>query len=72
LIFEITGHGLYEYIKRGFALKSTGLSERDDPLHPAISFFAAGPLAAFAPENSKADHPFGEVVRWVHAFGFEI
>ena len=68
MLFEIAVHCLHDYGKRGLALQPAGLSERDDPLHPTISFLAAGPLAAFPPENGKAEHPFSEVVRGVHAF----
>jgi hypothetical protein len=68
VLFEIAVHCLHEYGKRGLALQPAGLPEGDNPFHPAIAFLAAGSLAAFPPENGKAEHPFPEVVRGIHAF----
>ena len=69
--FGQTGNRFNEDRKRGTPSETTGMPQGEDPLHPAIPRFTAGPLVTFAPQDAEAVGALRDVIRRFHTRDIE-
>lgn len=63
MAFEVSLNSIDESRKEISGLQATCLPQRKDSLHPSVPLFTGGTLGSFAPEDSKAEHALGMIVR---------
>jgi hypothetical protein len=68
LAVKVARNGIRQNWERGHAPQATGLSHRQDPLHPAVALFVVGALHQLPPEHRKAEGPLRPVIRGFDPF----